>query len=787
MRVLDRKLFRDIRAMKGQVFAIAVVVAGGVTTYVMSSSTLDSLRQTQARFYREFRFAEAFCVLKRAPESVRARLQALPGVELVETRVVAPALLEVAGYRHPIMAQIVSLPDGGQPDLNRLYLKRGRLPEAGRDQEAALSEAFAQAHGLEPGEPLQATINGRRKRLEITGIVLAPEFIYQLQPGSIVPDFQTYAILWMPRQPLAAAFRMEGAFNDAALRLVSGARLEDVLGRVDEVLKPYGGLGAYGRKDQISHRYLSEEFKGLEQMATVFPVIFLGVAVFLLNVVLSRLMATERGQIAILKAFGYGTGAIVTHYWKLAVLIVLAGVAMGIAGGVWMGKNLSQMYMFFYRFPYLDYLLRPEVVVVAALVSAAAALAGTAHAVIRAAREAPAVAMQPASPARYRVSLVERLGPGRWLAQPSRMIVRNLERRPLKALLSTLGVAMSCGLLVMGGFFWDSVDYMVFAQFRQAQRDDLTVTFTDAVSRRALHSLVSLPGVEHAEGFRTVPARLRFEHRVYRTIVQGVEPAAEMRRLLDSKLDPVDLPPEGVLLTDYLAGLLGIQPGQMLTIEVLEGSRPVRQARVAGVVKEYIGVAAYMRLEALNRLVREGDSISGVYVAADQGVIGGVHARLKQMPRVAATSVRQRVLESFYETLAKQMLTFALFNTVLAASIAIGVVYNTARIALSERNRELASLRVLGYTRGEISYILLGELAVITLAAIPAGFVIGRGLCAVLIRHMQTDLWRMPLVIAPSTLAFAALVVLVAAALSGALVRRKLDHLDLVAVLKTKE
>ncbi len=773
--------------MKGQSLAIAMVVAGGVATYILSASTLDSLKRTQAGFYSEYRFADAFATLKRAPETVRERIEEIPGVEFVQTRVAAPANLELEDYNEPISALILSIPDGRQPELNRLHLKSGRLPEAGREQQAVISEAFADAHGIEPGALLSAIINGRRRQFEISGIVLTPEFVYQLQPGSIIPDFKSYAILWMGRKPLQAAFGMEGAFNDLSLRLEKGAQLEDVVMRLDRVLAPYGGLGAYGRESQNSHRYLSEEFRSLAMMATMFPVIFLGVAAFLLNVVLTRLMATQRGQIAILKAFGYTNTAVVTHYLKLTVLIVLAGVAIGMAVGTWMGHSLSSLYMEYYRFLYLDYMLRPRVIVVAVLVSLAAAMIGTVHAVIRAALEPPAVAMQPAPPGRYRKSLIERVVVTRRLSQPSRMIVRNLERRPLKALLSVIGVALSYGILVLGGFWSDTVDYMVFAQFKQAQRDDMTVTFVEPVSERAVYSLANLPGVHSVEPFRAVPARLRFGHRSYRTGIQGLQPDGHLRRLLDQKLRQVEIPPDGVVLTDYLADILKIRQGEMLTIETLEGNRAVREVPVAGLVKEFVGVSAYMDREALNRMMREGDAISGAYLTADPLFSNRTYSELRRMPVVAGTTARRRMLESFYETMARQMLTFALFNTILAATIAVGVVYNTSRISLAERSRELASLRVLGYTRGEISFILLGELAIIILAAIPLGWWIGRELAAFMAASIQTDLFRMPLVVTVRTNAFASLVVLVSAVLSGLVVRRRLDRLNLVEVLKTRE
>ncbi len=787
MRALDYKLLRDLWGMKSQAVAIALVIASGVATFIMSAGTYDALRLTQATFYRESRFAEVFCSLKRAPESLRSRIEAIPGVQTVETRVVAAANLDLENYPDPVVGQVVSVPDHGKPLLNQIYLRRGRMVEAARDDEILLGEAFANAHGFQPGDRIFATINGRRKQLRVAGIALSPEFIYQLAPGTIIPDFKGYGVFWMARTPLGTAYNMEGAFNDVALTLSSEGRAEDVIDALDDLLRDYGGQGAYTRQDQLSNRYLSEEFRQLQQMATLFPLIFLSVAAFLLNVVVGRLIATQREQVAILKAFGYSNHAVVIHYLKLVVLVVLLGAAVGMAFGMWLGKGMSNMYMEFYRFPYLVYRLRPGVAVSAVLISAAAALAGTVYSVVRAAMQPPAQGMRPAPPGRYRVSLVERIGIGRWLGQPTRMIVRNLERRPGKALLSVLGIAAACAILMVGGFWRDAVEYMIAVQFRLSQRDDVTVTFVEPTSRKAMYALASLEGVRHVEPYRTVPARLRFEHRTYRTYVRGVPQGNTLYRLLDQNLAPVDIPANGAVVTDYLAKILGVRPGDLLTVEVLEGDRPVRQLPVAGLVREFVGVGAYMQMDALNRMMREGSAISGAYLTADARLRPKLYAELKRMPRIAGASVREAALLNFRETWGRQVLTFAFFNTLLAGTIAVGVVYNGARIALSERSRELASLRVLGFTRGEISYILLGELAILTLAAVPLGFVLGRSLCAFMIERMQSDLFRVPLVLTSWTYSFAATVVLAAGLASGLLVRRRLDHLDLVAVLKTQE
>ncbi len=787
MTALHRKLFRDLWAMKGQALAIAMVIASGAATFVMSLSTRDSLRRTQAVYYGDYHFAEVFASLKRAPESLRARRQAIPGVRHVQTRVVAPAKVEVEDYPDPVTGLLVSVPDFGPPLLNGLYLMRGRLVDSRRDDEVVVHDSFAKAHGFQPGDRIAVVINGRRKRLRIVGVALSPEHIFPIRAGDFIPDFESFGVMWMARTPLEAAYDMEGAFNDVALTLTATGRLEEVIDRTDDLLRRYGGLGAYGRKDQVSHRYLSEEFRQLEQMATIYPLIFLAVAAFLLNVVVGRLIRTEREQVATLKAFGYSNFDVAFHYAKFVLVIVALGVLGGIVGGERFGRGLSAMYIEFYRFPFLRYVLEPHVAVIAGLVSAGAALAGTLYSVRAAARQPPAEAMRPEPPARYRETVIERLGFKRWLSQPTRMIARNIERQPLKSLLTAIGIAFAYAILMAGFFFGDIVEHMIYVEFELAQRDDMTVTFVEPTSGRVLNELRSLPGVEYGEPFRTVPVRLRSGHRTYRTAIWGIRPGGDLYRLLDVDLNPIDIPRDGLVMTDFLGGILNVGPGDPVTVEVLEGGRPVRQVRVAGFGNQYVGLSACMHIDALNRMMREGHAVSGAFLSADSRYENEIYTSLKEMPRVAGVTVRKKALKNLEETMAEQLLTFASFITLFAGTIAFGVVYNSARISLSERSRELASLRVLGMTRGEISYILLGELAVLTLAAVPLGFLIGRLLCGYVVASLETDLFRFPFVVEASTYSFAATVVLASACISALVVRRKLDHLDLVAVLKTKE
>jgi putative ABC transport system permease protein len=787
MRALNRKAFRDLWHLRGQALAIALVIASGIANLVMAQSTLESLYVTRERFYRDYAFADVWATLERTPQALATRIAAIDGVQTVETRILVPANLSIEGFDDPVKALVQSLPDEREALLDRLYLRAGRMVAPNAQREVVVSEAFAEAHGFAPGARLRATIYGRSQWFTIVGIVLSPEYVYQIQPGAAFPDFKRFAVMWTGRRALEAAADMDGAFNHVAVRVLPRSDPRSVLPELDALLGRYGGRGAYSRDDQLSHRFLDGEFEQLRSISRMFPTIFLGVAAFLLNVVLSRLIGTQRDQIAILKAFGYRDRAIALHYVLIVSLIGLVGTAIGLGGGVVLGQWMAGMYRGFYRFPFLDFSLSGGVIVLGAAVSLLAAFAGTFHAVLKAARLPPAEAMRPPSPDRFRVSLVERLGLQRWLSQPTRMIVRNLERRPIKALLTVLGLALAGAIMMMGRFQNDAIDYMVDVQFRFGQRNDISVDFTEIAPRKAVHELRALDGVKHIEPYRNAPVRLRHGARSYRTGLLGLLPGGQLKRPVDIELRGIDVPDQGVLMTDYLAQMLDLKLGDLVEIEVLEGRQRRVSAPVVALVNEYIGVQAYMHLDAMNRLLGDGDVVSGAWLAVAPERQVAVYRAMEERPRVAGIGVRLLAIRNFYETLAESILVFTFVSLLLGAVINFGVVYNSARIALSERGRELASLRVLGFTRAEVAYILLGELALLVAVSIPLGFLAGNGLCWIFASGLDSDLFRIPVHISRETYAFSAITMLVSTILSALLVRRRIGKLDLVEVLKTRE
>lgn len=787
MGALNRKLIRDLRHIWLQVLAIALVIGCGVAMYVMSLATMRSLEEARFAYYERYRFADIFAEVKRAPERLGREIASIPGVARVETRIVVMVMLDVADMEEPARGLLISVPERHPPELNGLHLRMGRSVQPGHLGEVVLNEAFAEAHGLRPGDSFHAVINGRKRRLDVVGAALSPEYIYSLGPGAMMPDDRRFGVMWVGREMLSAAYDLEDSFNSVSLTMMRGASEEAIIAALDRILEPYGGVGAYSREDQTSHWYISNELVQLESMARVAPAIFLGVAAFLLNIVISRLIATEREQIGLLKAFGYSGLAVGWHYTKFVLAIVATGILLGFVGGAWLGRGLTELYTDFFRFPFLYYQIDFGTFVLAALISVLVALAGTLSAVRRAAQLPPAVAMQPAPPPVYRRTLPERLGLTLRFGQATRMVLRHIMRRRMRSGLTVLGIAMAVAILISSMFMLDSIEMIIDVQFNRINRQDVTVALVEAKPVGIVREFESMAGVLRAEPVRAVAVRFRNRHISRRTALIGMAPGSDLGRLLDKDLHAVSMPPEGVVLSAKLAEVLGVGRGDRLTVEAMEGRRPTAQIPVTAVVEEYIGTSAYMDLAALNRFMGDQPMVSFAYLQTDSLHESNLYRELKNAPAIAGVTIEKTAVESFRETLAENMLLMTSFNILFAGMIAFGVVYNSARISLSERGRELASLRVLGFTRAEVSWILLGEFALLTLAALIPGFVIGYGLSWLMAEGFETELFRIPLAIERSTYGFSAVVVLSAALLTGLVVRRRIDHLDLVAVLKTRE
>ncbi len=787
MSALDIKLFRDVVRLWAQVLAIALVIGGGVATLVLAVGSHRSLEETRVAYYERFGFADVFALVKRAPKALADQIAQIPGVAAVDARIAKLALIDVPGFSEPASGQFVSLPDVGEPLLNRLYMRAGRLPEPGRAEEVVVNESFAEAHGFAPGARFSAILNGKKRELVIVGTALSPEFIYTVGPGDLMPDDRRYGIVWMSEKALASVYDLDGAFSAVSVKLQREASERDVISRLDSLLDGYGGQAAYGRKDQTSHAWLDHELDMLNNMSRTLPPIFLLVSAFLVNLTLSRLVALEREQIGLMKALGYRDSGIVLHYLKFVALIVLIGIVIGSIVGTWLGLRVTALFGNFFHFPFLVFARAPDLYVIAGALSAVAAIVGAIRALRDVVRLPPAIAMQPPAPPSFHRLLPATISLDKILSQPTLMMMRNISRHPIRAAFTTLGMALATAILVVSLFTRDTMEQLIDVTYFLADRQDATIGFVEKRTENVVTQMARLPGVLAAEPFREVPVRIRHGSAERRIMISGRPHDADLKRIIDVDLRPVVLPQTGLAISGMLGQILGVEIGDTVDVDLLEGTRRTVSLPVVALVEDYFGIRGMMDMQALARLVREGPAVNSVNLSLDGNLRDQFYATVKSMPTVSGVALQCVSLANFRKTVALLITTMASIYTGLAAVIAFGVVYNNARISLSERARELASLRVLGFTRGEVLRILLLELAILTLIAQPPGWVMGYGLAWIMKINLAGELMRVRLVVEHSTYVTASAIVIFAAIASAFIIRERINQLDLVTVLKTRD
>lgn len=784
---LHRKLARDLRELLGPILTIGIVVACGVSAFVCLTGTYRALVGARDVYYADYRMADVFASAKRAPLHVLDQLGAIPGVRRLESRVTASIRVPMEGMDSPADGIAISIPDSGSARLGALRLTEGRMPRLGHDDEAVLLDAFARAHQLVPGASLRIVIDGQQRTIRAVGFVTSPEWVIAMVPGSIAPDDARYAVVWMRRSALAAITGLEGAFNDLAIEVQPHVRHVSVISQVDRLLADYGGVGAYSVERHPSNYYLTQELVQLQGMSNFVPTLFLSVAAFLLNVVLARIVTLQRDVIATLKALGYTDFAIALHYLELVLVIVLIGATLGLALGAWLGHAMTELYLGYYHLPHLAFSMPTDVAAIAVLTSLAAGMVGGLGAVRAVLRLTPSEAMQPPAPANY--GTAGSLSPAmRKLISPSlRMVYRELIRQPARSALSVLGIGMAVGLLVLGASMSNAMTSLLTDYLPSVQREDLTVTLRAPVPSRVTHSFAAIDGVRAVGALRMLSVRFESESHARNASIVAYPTRHALRplRALDGHI--VEVPTHGVILTDILAQRLGVVPGGHVRVVILEGERMTLTIPVVGVVSEAMGMAGHMDLDELHRLLGEPASVNQILLDLDPLYAATVRRRIDDMPAVASAGSVKANLRDFANQSGEMTLVFALIVGAFAAAITIGVVYNNARVTLNARQRDLASMRILGFTKGEISSVLLGEMTVQVACALPLGLWLGKRMLDGMMADVDPETFRMPVAIHADSYAIASIVTILAAAGAALVVRRRLDSLDLIGVLKTRE
>ena len=785
IKTLHLKLLRDLSTLKAQALSISLLIICGVSLLIGSWSAYRALIDARDSFYTQYAFADLFIDVKKAPLSLTPQIQSIEHVSGVEPRIVLDGLIDLK-QGEPAVGRFISNPSGSQPKLNRLYLRKGRLPSAHRELEVAVHEGFAQAHHIELGQRIDLTIQGKRKQARVVGVALSPEYIYALSPFAPLPDDQHFGVIWMPIEALEEIGAMHGAFNQICVS-TEDVELNPIKTSMDRILKQYGGKGAYSRDQQPSHQFVNDEILQQKTTALVTPFVFLGVAAFLIQITSSRLVSLHRIPIATLKALGYTSREVSSHYLTLITLILTMGALPGLVFGAGLGQLYSKSYEHFFRFPNIDFSLSTPVSLLGLLSGILPGLLGAYRSIRAVFQLSPADAMKPPAPLAFHSGWMETLPIMKHLRASQRMTLRTLLFRPFRLLFSTLGNSAALALIIVAISWNDTIEFLLNTQFHYVQREDASVLLTHPIKPGGVRELLTLPGVLDAEGYRTSPIRLHFMNHKKELSLMGWPHEPRLRGRFDSHLKKTHWPGAGIVLSRYFETCWGMKRGDLVEVETLEGKPRRKWVQLSEFSDELIGVSASTDLQTLSFILDESPTYNLILLRTDPEQNTRLYIQLKQLPVVSGVHFKSSLYQGFKRTMGSIIEISMIILTLFALCLALGVIYNSVRVSLSERCREIASLRVLGFTQRETNQILFTESALQTSFSLLPGCCLGWWITRLILKGVNTEVFAFPVVMNQSTYCRAILVILFGFILSTLLTAPLSAKLSLADALKAQD
>ena len=782
---------RDLWQRKGSLGALVLIGAVGLTFLICMVSVYQDLVRSRDSFYRDYRLPDFTIALKRAPDRLAKLAQQYPNVVEAEGRIKMSGRVSIEGFDDPISATVQSVPHPRATHFNELLIKSGTWFTGDGRRQVIVNEAFAEAHGLLPGDELTLVLMGQQQTFRIVARALSPEYVYVVPTGgSLAPDSKRSAVLFLPQRELAQAADLDGAFNELVGKLKDPSRgpMRASLTQLEELLEPYGVTTATPYWDAPSVQFLQSDIDGLRVSATVMPSICLVVVALVLNIVMGRLVAQQRVIIGTLKALGYNTFQIVLHYTGFGITVGLGSSLVGVWAGSWLQGVMLEIYRAVYNLPIERPGFYPEIAGSAVVIGMLFAVLGTVFGVRRAARLEPAEAMRPPPPEKGGKIFLERL-PFVWalLSFRWRLVLRTIFRNPYRTSV-TLGAAIvATAVMVESLSMAGAIDHLMYNEFVATARQDLTVQLREPAGKESRRELELLPGVTAVEAQLNVPCEISRGPRRRLISASGLETSDGLKKILDAEGQIIPVPSTGIVLSDKLARILGVKVGDVVVLKALIANRGETEVPVAGIANTYLGLGAYAHIEYLSRLVGEPWSANTYLLQVSPPHADALIEALQERPLVQSSDWRLTSLQNMKQVMDQGMGFMLTVIVLFSGGLAFGSVLNTALVSLSEREREVGTLRVLGYTPPQILLIFAGESILVNLVGLFFGWFAGIGLARWIVVAYDTEIFRFPAVTPPSAIYWSSFTLIFFLLLAQLLVYRFLTSMPWLDVLKIRE
>ncbi|MFT5729346.1 MAG: putative ABC transport system permease protein [Desulforhopalus sp.] len=792
MNTLNQKLCRDIWHSRYLILAVSAIIAVGIGCFVGMLSAAKNLEFARSNYYSSSRLADFWIDLKKAPVEEVRRLSRLSGVSETRERIQFQVVLDLPDAEKPVSALLLSMPDRHAPTINNIIVRKGTYFTNNRSNEVIVSEKFANARKIEPGDTITAVLNNQKKDLIVTGIAISAEFVYMASPGSMIDEPGSYGLLFIKRSFAEDIFGFNGACNSVVGLLAPELREhpKEIVEELSDRLAPYGVFIGLPRSEQFSPMVLDGEMKQLVNLAYIFPMFFLVVAALILNILMTRLAEQQRTVIGTLKAIGYGNTELMLHFMKFAVTTGLIGGGLGCLLGYWLGDLTTRMYVDYFTFPELTSKFYPGLLCSAIFIAVLFSLLGTINGVRRIMQLEPAEAMRPAvPPSGCSIALETIRCFWKGLDAGWQMILRGLFRSKGRTIIAIISAAMGSSIVVLAFGFVDSMDEMVSLQFDRVLRSDYHLSFSRELSLSAMDEIHRLPGVIHAEPVLNVPCTFKVRNHSKRGGIMGIIGNGKLTSPLNGDEEPLALPPAGLLMTSRLMEQLEVKAGDYIGVIPVKGEQKIVKMPVIEGIDSMIGLAVYADFHWLNRIFGQQNVINEVRVLATHDRDGEKQflKKIKEMPNLETLTDLGEQKNALNKQLNGAMRASAVIMIVFAAVIFLGAILNGTLISLSERKREMATFRTMGYFDKEVGRLFFRENLLTNLIGSVLGLPLGYLMLVASMKGFVSDAYSFPAEVAPLSYVYTMSLAVIFVLLSQIVVMKNIQKQNWVEALSLKE
>ncbi len=808
-------LLREILNAKSQFFAVAAVMFFGITLFYSSYMAYFSLKESVAAYYERYNFLDYYAEARNVTPEIIKKIKEIEGVSeaigriSAEINAFAPPKKEGAVKNAFISADIggtgknsirkitlrlISLPDRNLPEINSLLVQQGSYFDSDNKYLCLVNNKFAEFYDLKKGDTIKTIINLRQCDFKLSGVVSGPEFIIALK-SITSPLSDDFGIIYVKESAAQQILGYESSYNQVHVRFKKGADAKSAIDKIEKMLKPYGFSNGFDRDKQFSYKVISEEIKNLQNTALMFPSVFLFVAATIIYIMQKRLVNNQRTQIGVMKAFGYSNAAVLWHYVKYALLMAATGCVPALFAGYQLGSLLLNVYNQVFAIPELDPKIYWKVVGMSLFISFAFSFLASFNSVKRISRIQPAQAMRTEPPEAGRTIFIEKIKPV-WncFSFSYKMIFKNIFRNAQRTSLNVFGISATIMFFMISMFFADSIDFAFNSQFFEFQKQDYSVIFSRPSAAADVMALESVGGVASAEPVVQLGVEIIKGWQKRETVLIGLAKSNKFTRLIDDDLKPMELPDEGIVIAHMLARSFSIKKGDMITVKTYIGNFKLKDAsreiikrvRVAAIAKQYAGINCFMSEKALKDFLGEGSFATGAYIKTQKGRGTEVKKKLLEYSGIDEVQGRLDIYNAFMDQL-KFMKVFVTIMIIFGGVMGFAIIFNSTLISIMERMRELASLKVLGYTQYELKRLLFVENILICAFSCAPGAAVGYLMCEFVGYLFSNDMFALEIVIYKKTYLIAFFLVFLCTVIAGLATGRSLNNLDMVEVLKSRE